>query len=161
MNRRIQWRHCCIVKLQNEHYCNSSTSEYRQSHNSLKLPQLWQTLTDSWTAPTHGCSDRPCSWRQLWVGEWTIGGKEWWFCVHSAESMTADPEQCKNSSWNCSGGIADERDRRGRREGKSSQRDDAAKRLFPKTALKPMIKSLKQRLQYWKLLLKAGKKLSK
>lgn len=43
--------HCCIVKLQNEHYCNSSASEHRQSHHSLELPELWQTLIDTLTAP--------------------------------------------------------------------------------------------------------------
>lgn len=49
MSRSIQQRHGCIVKLQNEHYCNimSSASGHRQSHNSLELPELWKTLIDT------------------------------------------------------------------------------------------------------------------
>lgn len=96
--------HCCIVKLQNEHYCNSSASEHRQSHHSLELPELWQTVIDTLTAPTQGCSDHPRSWRQLWLREWIIcGGKEGWLCAHSAVLTAADPEHCMNSSCNCSG----------------------------------------------------------
>lgn len=119
-------------------------SLWTKSHNSLELPELWQTLIDTWTAPTHGCSDHPCSWRQLWMREWIIAWWEGMMVICSLGSIHASwPRAVQEQQLKLLRGAQMRGTGERRREGKSSQRDDASKWLFQKTALKPTIKSLK------------------